>query len=346
MTEPTKEIKQLIQKKIIDTPLGIENRMTYLEEKIAKSIEPGKKRFNKLLIAIDSEFPPKTPKRGAIDGITAITFDTAFELYFTGNNSALLIELQGILERFCNNALCDLLPIDNNSQQIIVDAFEKKTLMDFAPYFKQLNIWDDIDVKFALKLTTIRNGIAHKNATLVSKHLNDGKQEHHSSIHEITTKTDCIPYFIDTLKLIYKASKAAEPSFIQNPRFKARYEKYMSSIGPIYNMFCYPDFINLPKVPKELSLNDFFAPIFLIATNNLSDELKKYKSKIIDFHNDLNTNDDEAQRLYKDLSESALKITSLMRDELKIDAGVDVFKEPKLITIQEIKKLKAEQGKK
>lgn len=346
MTKPTKEIKQLIQKKILDSPLGIENRLPYLEEKISTSIEPGKKRFKKLIKSIDADFPPKSAKRGAMDGISAVTFDTAFELYFTGNNSALLIELQGILERFCNNALCDLLPIDNLSQKVIVDSFEKKTLMDFAPYFKQLDIWDENDVKFALRLTTIRNGIAHKNALVVSKYLNDGKQEHFSSIHEITSKTDCIPYIVETLKLILKASKAAEPSFIKNPRFKARYERYISLIGPIYNMFCYPEFINLPILTKELSLNDSFAPLFLIAGKDLSYELTKFKSMIIVFHKSLNENDSKANRLYEELSDSANKITTLMRDELKIDANGNIFDEPKLISVQEIKELKAKQGKK
>jgi hypothetical protein len=346
MTQPTKEIKKLIQKKLIDSPLSIENRLPYLEEKIAMSIEPGKKRFKKLIKSIDVEFPPKSPIRGAMDGIAAVTFDTAFELYFTGNNSALLIELQGILERFCNNALCDLLPIDNLSQKVIVDSFEKKTLMDFAPYFKQLEIWDENDVKFALRLTSIRNGIAHKNALLVSKYLNDGKQKHFSSIHEITSKTDCIHYIIETLKLILKASKAAEPSFIRNPRLKARYERYISLIGPIYNMFCYPEFLNLPIITKELSLNDSFAPIFLIAGKDLSDELIMFKSNIILFHKSLNENESEAKRLYEGLSDSANKITILMREELKIDADKNIFNEPKLITVQEIKELKTKLGKK
>ena len=105
-----KELKQLIDSKIIQSPLGIENRLAFLENKIEKGINSGKKRYKKLLKEIDNKYPPKSISRGLFDGITAVVFDTAFELYFIGNNSALFIELQGLLERFCFNALTDLLP--------------------------------------------------------------------------------------------------------------------------------------------------------------------------------------------------------------------------------------------
>jgi hypothetical protein len=335
-----KELKHLIHSKIIQRPLGIENRLVFLENKIEKSINSGKKRFEKLLKEIDEKYPPKSVTRGSFDGITAIVFDTAFELYFIGNNSALFVELQGLLERFCFNALTDLLPVNDVAKEIVIDSYEKKTLRDFAPYFKTLGLWNDSEVKFALKLTTIRNGIAHKNGQLVSKHLFDGKQSHPESIHEITSKVDCIPYILSSIELIAKASQAATPAFIKNPRFKARIEKYSSIIGSINNMFCYREFINLPRDIKEVSINDIFAPVMLIGCKELGEKLTKYKIELFDFHNNINQDDEKAKKSYEKLGELAKSIFELMRTDLNIDGDASIFKEPKLIDLKEIKKEK------
>lgn len=335
-----KELNHLIDFKIIQRPLGIENRLAFLERKIEKSINSGKKRFEKLLKEIDEKYPPKSVQRGSFDGITAIVFDTAFELYFIGNNSALFVELQGLIERFCFNALADLLPVNDVAKEIVIDSYEKKTLRDFAPYFKTLGLWNDSEVKFALKLTTIRNGIAHKNGQLVSKHLFDGKQSHPESIHEITSKVDCIPYILSSIELIVKASQAATPSFIKNPRFKARIEKYSSIIGSINNMFCYREFINLPRDIKEVSINGILAPVMLIGSEELGKKLIIYKIELLDFHNNLNQDDEKAKKNYEILGKLAKSIFELMRTDLNIDGDASIFKELKLIDLKEIKKEK------
>lgn len=347
MERKDKETRNLIDEKAVNRPLGIEHRLQFLEEKIEKSIKKGKQRFANLLEAIDKEYPRKTPIRGSVDGFTAIIFDTAFELYFIGNNSALFVELQGIIERFCYNELCDVLPINDKSQGIIIDSFDKKTLKDFAPYMEKLGLWNESDVKFAQKLTNIRNGITHKNVKIVSKYLFDGKQEHIESIHDITAKTDCIPYIIGTINLIIKAMKGAEPSFVKNPRLKARYERYLPAIGAISSMFCFPEFMNLPKSAKELHLLNFFAPLYLIAGEELSNELNNFHSKISEFHANLYVNDKKATELHALLSKSAKNIGELMRKEMEIDAEKDIFEDQGTpITMEEIKRKKKEKGKK
>ena len=336
-----KELEDIIEKKLVNSPLQIEDRLNYLSEKIKNNISSGEKRFSKLIDEINSRFPPKSAPRGAFDGITAVLFDTALELYFIGNNSALFVELQGILERFCFNELTDLLPVDEKSKKIITKSYQRKTLRDFAPYFKTLDLWEEDDVKFARKLTTIRNGIAHKNTNLVSRHLHDGKQNHPTSIHEITANVDCIPYILNTVDLIIKASKAAQPSFIDNPRFKARYECYTGIIAPIYNLLCYREFINLPKDVKETAIFDLLGPSMLISSKELSEKLTEFGSQVLRFHENLNKNDKEAKKLYQSLGEIVKNITDLMRKDLKIDGDPSIFKEPNFISIKEIKKRKA-----
>ena len=43
---------------------------------------------------------------------------------------------------------------------------DKRTLKDIVHYFEKLGLWNKDDVTFALELTKLRNGIAHKNAEL------------------------------------------------------------------------------------------------------------------------------------------------------------------------------------
>jgi hypothetical protein len=338
--QETKELSNLIEKKIIQRSLNVENRLIELQSKLEKELKKGDKRYKKLISEIDKIFPPKTQKRGFFDGIASIVFDTAFELYFIGNNSALIIELQGLLERFCLNAIIDLIPINEITKEIVSDGFEKKTLKDISPYFKTLGVWDDSDVKFALKLTQIRNGIAHKNGKLVSKHLGNGQQSHPESIHEMTAKIDVIPFILSTMELIIKATKVAEPEFLKNPRLRARYDTYLSIIGGISNMYCHPEIIHMPKHIKDLYLNDQFSKIYLIGQKDLRDELSNLKIEIIDFHDSLGSDDEKAKGLHKEISERIEKVFLLMKEDLAIDAKPDFFKRPKSIDIKEALKRK------
>lgn len=333
--QESKELSNLIEKKIIQRSLNVENRLIELQSKLEKELKKGDKRYKKLISEIDKNFPPKTPKRGFFDGIASIVFDTAFELYFIGNNSALIIELQGLLERFCLNAIIDLIPINEITKEIVSDGFEKKTLKDIAPYFKTLGVWEDSDVKFALKLTQIRNGIAHKNGKLVSKHLSNGQQSHPESIHEITAKTDVIPFILSTMELIIKATKMAEPEFLKNPRLRARYDTYLNIIGGLSNMYCHPEIIHMPKHIKDLYLNEQFSKVYLIGQKDLRDELSKLKIEIIDFHDSLGIDDEKSKKIHKEISNRVEKVYLLMKDDLAIDAKPDFFKQPKSIDIKE-----------
>jgi hypothetical protein len=256
-------------------------------------------------------------------------------LYFIGNNSALIIELQGLLERFCLNALIDLIPINDITKEIVDDGFGKKTLKDISPYFKTLGAWDENDEKFALKLTQIRNGIAHKNGNIVSKYLGDGKQNHPESIHELTAKTDVIPFILSTMDLILKATKVAEPEFLKNPRLRARYETYLNVIGGLSNMYCHPEIIHMPNHIKDIYLNDQFSKIYLIGQKDLGTELSSLKNDIIEFHDLLGVNETKASKIHTKLSTSIERVFKLMKEDLAIDADPNFFKKPKSIEIKE-----------
>jgi hypothetical protein len=186
--------------------------------------------------------------------------------------------------------------------------------------------------------------VAHKNIKLFSKYLNDGKQQHPSSIHEITAKTDCIPYIIETLGLILKVTKVTASAFIKNPRLPARYDRYGQAIGMIFNMFCLPPIIHMDKVDKELFLNDFFAPLFLVSGDVLSGYLQKFKSLVAEFHESLGKDDIRTNELHRQLSNLGEQIVHAMRTELKVDADHNFFLTPKTISMYEIWKVKKERN--
>lgn len=339
-TNKSKELSSLINNKILQRSLKTEERLIELRQKLEKELKKGDKRYEKLINEIDKTYPPKSAKRGYFDGISSIVFDTAFELYFIGNNSALFIELQGLLERFCLNALIDLIPINEITKEIVDDGFGKKTLKDIAPYFKKLNAWDESDVKFALKLTQIRNGIAHKNGEIVSKYLGDGKQSHPETIHELTSKIDIIPYILSTMDLIIKSTKLAEPEFLQNPRLRSRYETYLNIIGNLSNMYCHPEIIHMPEHIKDLYLNEQFSKIYLIGSKELREKLSSIKIDIMKFHNLLGVDDKKAELSHNKLASTIESIYELMKKDLSIDADPKFFQKPKSLEIKKALELK------
>lgn len=330
--KPPKEYIELLEKKLYIKPIGIENRLKEVQETIENSIAPGRKRFTELLKQLDARFPPDTPSRGSADGITYFLFDSAFELYFIGNNSALFIELQGLLERFCINKACDFIAVDDIAKSILEDSFSKKTLNDIADYFQTISLWTTDEVKFARKLTQIRNGIAHKNGELVSKHLGDGQKKLMTSIDDITKKVDAVPFIIQTIELIVKVADATKPSFFSNPRFKGRLEAYSSIIGLIFNLFCDGEFIALPNHVKVTMLNRLFGKTFLLGSEKLRDLLGEYKSKIIQFHDELGVKE-TSQELHKELVKMGIDIFEEMRKDLQIDGDPKIFLKPETVEI-------------
>lgn len=337
--KPPKELIDLLEKKLYIKPVGIENRLKEVQESIEKSIEPGKKRFLELQKELDKKFPPNTASRGAADGITYFLFDSAFELFFIGNNSALFIELQGLLERFCINKACDFIAVDDRAKEILEDAFSKKTLKDIADYFKTISLWSPEDVKFALRLTEIRNGIAHKNTELVSRKLGDGKQSLMTSIDEITKKANAIPWIIQTIELIVKIADVTKPAFFSNPRFRGRLEAYSSIIGMVLNLFCDSEFIALPNQVKFTMLNRLFGKSFLLGSEKLRDLLGDFKNKVIIFHDLLSVEEEKSKELHKELIKLGCDIFDEMRKDLDVDGDSSVFVKPSPIDFSRVKKI-------
>ena len=63
-------------------------------------------------------------------------------------------------------------------------------------------------MQFVGKLANIRNGIAHKNPALLSKHLGNGQEMELAEAERLVQETDCVPYFLETIGLMVKLSLA------------------------------------------------------------------------------------------------------------------------------------------
>jgi hypothetical protein len=342
-----KEAKQLLIHKIADKPIDVRDRLHAIVNDIEKSLKSKEEKISKLTKEIDEKYPPQSTSRGLYDAISAMTFDTVHSLYLLNNNSALIIELQGLLERFCLNALSDLLPINDIARSIIENAFDKKTLKDIAEYFKMWNLWDDEDLIFALELTKLRNGIAHKNAEIVSRSKlvnSNGQNRHMESIHTLMAKVDCSVYIVRTMELIIKASGLASPSFIKQPRLYARYQIYTSLIGELYNLFLDNPYAQNENPLLETYINERLAKVYIIGSEELVLQLKKYREKVLLFHKALEYGkEEESLKLYSEFGDLLTSILQTMRKDLNVDfPNREMIKKQSLIDIEQYLKINKE----
>ena len=201
-------------------------------------------------------------------------------------------------------------------------------------------MWNEEDVKFALDLTNLRNGIAHKNAELVSLSKlvkSNGQNIHPESIHTIMSKVDCAEYIVRTMELIIKASGLAHPSFIRQPRLYARYQLYTSLIGELYNLFLTNPFSQQGNPLFETYINDRLSKIYIIGSEKLVDLLQEYRQKVILFHRALEQgNDEEGKKLHSEFGELLHRILTEMRKDLNVDLpNREMIEEPLLIDIKQ-----------
>gem|GEM_PF-5776752 len=306
-------------------PLDSESRLHVISNKMEDALKQKEQKIAMLVKAIDDFFPPETPNRGFYEALASLSFDTAYSLYLQNNNSALVVELQGILERYCLNSLEDLLPIDDIAKEIIIDVFSKKTLRDVGPYFVKYGIWDENDNDFAMELTKLRNGIAHKNAEIVSRSKlvqGNGQDRHYESIHTLMNKVDCTSFIVRTMELMVKTAGIARPSFIKQPRLYARYRIYTSLAPELYNLFLTNSYIKEHDPRLELYINERMAMAYIVGSEVLVEKLQSFRNDVLLFHKALADSDiEKAQCLYDSFSYILHDIRMAMRKDLQVDCG-------------------------
>lgn len=332
------DIKQMLKELLLHKKWGTELLLSTVESEISNSITIGSQKFKSFRERFNIEFPENTGLRGAAEGLIHTLFQNVFELFFIGNNSALFVELQGLLERVSIDQICSLLSVNKDAETILRDAFSKKTLNDVAGYYKDLKLWNEEDVKFAKKISSIRNGIAHKNALLVSKHLGNGRQHSLSSINLVTQNVDVIPYIFKVVNMLIKLTEVLKPSIFKDACFTARLEAYGRILPGMMSFHCEMAMERIPDEVKLVILNRLYARAILLSNDKLSGELAEFRTKSVEFH-----------RLYvegKSIEEAHAYLSNLfdnilldMKEHLKIDneTGLHILPQTKPKTLVEIK---------
>lgn len=191
--------------------MPIEDVLAELSSQIEQEIPKGTKRFERFAKQFNKRFGgDKGDYYGRAAALAFALLGAALQMYYIGHNASVFVELYGFVERFVLRDLAWYLARDRNSAQIIEGLIDRKTLPDLADALQQLDVWSADDVTFAKKLTKVRNGIAHKNAILLSKHLGSGKKLHILDTDELVADADCVPYLLHSIELLAKLCQASD----------------------------------------------------------------------------------------------------------------------------------------
>lgn len=190
--------------------MSIEDVLSELSSQIEQEIPKGTKRFARFAKQFNKRFGGDKGDYGCAAALSFALLGAALQMYYFGHNASVFVEIQGFVEHFVLHDLPRHLARDRNSAQIVADLIARKTLPELADALQQLDVWSADDVTFAKKLTKVRNGISHKNAILLSKHLGSGKKLHILDTDELVADADCVPYLLHSIELLAKLCQASD----------------------------------------------------------------------------------------------------------------------------------------
>lgn len=184
-----KRTKSNINELIIQNSLRVQGRLDIFEQKFYEKF-------------------PLTCTQISSNTIVWALFDVPLTLYAIGINGAAITELHSILERYAIRELSYHLSKPSKGP-IVYKILERLTLPYLAEILhKDLCILDSDDVKYAKKLNTLRNSIAHKNPRPISNLLHSGKDLSFLDIDYEMSKIDCVPLFIDSILFMHRLFRA------------------------------------------------------------------------------------------------------------------------------------------
>jgi hypothetical protein len=187
--------------------IEIENILREVAESVEGQIASGSERFQKFQIAFDARFPVGSEDRSRAQAYAWALLESALAMLYSGQTTAVFGELHGLLELYAARDLAAILASDPKSRLIIKRLLSRKVLPELAEILEEIGVWNTEDVKFARKLSDIRNGVAHRNATLLSNRLANGRDLHHLDAMVLAAKVDCIPFVVRTVEMMLKLSR-------------------------------------------------------------------------------------------------------------------------------------------
>ncbi len=124
---------------------------------------------------IDKLYPSNSSFRNAALAITDNYFSRAIELAILGQFPSSFIEIHSLLEVAAIRFFSMNMKV-KSYPDLIGQLLERKTLNEIGPYYFELGVWSRKDITFIKRLSNIRNGIAHRNFDILTKHLDSSKK--------------------------------------------------------------------------------------------------------------------------------------------------------------------------
>ena len=197
------------------TQFAFTQSINWLKSSVDGRLPDIEHRIDGLATALEAKFPwpdetsnlkqlaERVVKQIVAQQVTQLFLDTSLVLYILGWNGPAIIELHSVLEREAIEELVVLL-FQPDKIEIGYRVMGRRTLQELAPLLQECGVLDDDDIKFVQRLGKLRNGLAHKNAQLISNVVFSGKEIGVGDIDWAISNVDYIPLAIDAICLLMK----------------------------------------------------------------------------------------------------------------------------------------------
>ncbi len=187
--------------------------LDYAEEmvdqtKVARRLEAYFDEYSKTYLKFPKEGEQTAYAAGATEGITWVLLDQPVLLYSIGLNGPAMVELCSVFEWWAKVSVMRHLNLSGSTLKRI---FDFESLPDLCDILKEKGILDDKDVLFTRKLSSLRNGVVHKNERTVSNAVLSGRKIGPTDIDSELRKMDILPYIMETTRIMTKMMGEIRP---------------------------------------------------------------------------------------------------------------------------------------
>lgn len=216
----TEEQEQL--RKTLNDRMSFRASVNWVQPLIEDSLSEIPNKLSLLIEELDRGFPiiedeeqtedqqyKQLSQRIKAQAIIKMHIDGSLILHALGRNSAAIIELHGVLERQAIQRLVSLLT-PPTMNKLGLRLIERSTLSELSSMLHDSDIINKEDMKFAQRLTTIRNGLAHRNTKILSNAVLSGKEVRQFEIDTAISEIDFHSILIKAIQLLIKLLKWEE----------------------------------------------------------------------------------------------------------------------------------------
>ena len=167
-------------------------------------------RSNKLYSLIDHEFPAGTETRYDVPSHLVFAFRRPLQLLLLGQNASCFIELHATLEVYARIVMVHLLTYDERKSLAALSSLvDRKGLGEIAETLVLIGVWQEGDLPFIRHLCQLRNGVAHRNYSVLRKALaQHGGSKFEDALKRVD-KVDVVEPFVRCLKLLGRLMNAS-----------------------------------------------------------------------------------------------------------------------------------------